>query len=77
MSPPDLTPLTQGDEEYILVKVSKEKKTCWVTYLNGQDPDTDRVFSIDTTVEGLLIQEHSDVDPPQPTVPFVQVDRVQ
>ena len=51
MSPPDLTPLTQGDEEYILIKVSKEKKTCWVTYLNGRDPDTDREFTIDTTVK--------------------------
>ncbi len=31
LSPPDLTPLTKGDEEYILIKVSKEKKRCWVT----------------------------------------------
>ncbi len=54
MSLPDLTPLTQGDEEYILIKVSKEKKRCWVTYLNGQDPDADREFSINTTVIGLL-----------------------
>jgi hypothetical protein len=50
LSPPDLTPLTNGDEEYILVRVSKEKKRCWVTYLNGRDPDTDREFTIDTTV---------------------------
>ncbi len=28
MSPPDLAPLTKGDEEYILIKVSKEKKRC-------------------------------------------------
>ena len=31
MTPPDLTPLTKGDEQYILIKVSKEKKRCWVT----------------------------------------------
>ena len=46
MNPPDLTPLTKDDEEYILVKVSKAKKKCWVTYLNGNDPETDREFSI-------------------------------
>jgi hypothetical protein len=77
MSPPDLTPLTNGDEEYILVRVSKEKKKCWVTYLNGQDPDTDREFAINTTVKALLDQEHSDIDLPMPTVPFVKMDRVE
>ena len=77
LSPPDLTPLTNGDEEYILVRVSKEKKRCWVTYLNGRDPDTDREFTIDTTVQALLDQEHSDIDLPMPTVPFVKMDRVE
>jgi hypothetical protein len=77
MSPPDLTPLTNGDEEYILVRVSKEKGKCWVTYLNGQDPDTDREFAINTTVKALLDQEHSDIDLPMPTPPFVKMDRGQ
>jgi hypothetical protein len=69
--------LTNGDEEYILVRVSKEKEKCWVTYLNGQDPDTDREFAINTTVKALLDQEHSDVDLPLPSVPFIQMDRVE
>ncbi len=77
MSPPDLTPLTNGDEEYIFVRVSKEKGKCWVTYLIGQAPDTDREFAINTTVKALLDQEHSDIDLPMPTPPFVKMDRGQ
>ena len=37
MNPPDLSALTNGDEEYLLVKVSKKQKKCWVTYLDGDD----------------------------------------
>jgi hypothetical protein len=58
--PPDLTPLMNGDEEYILVKVSKVKRRCWVTYLNGGNPETEREFYIGTTVAGLLAPEHAD-----------------
>jgi hypothetical protein len=65
MSPPDLSPLTNGDEEYILVKVSKKKRRCWVTYLNGEDPETEREFHIGTTVSGLLAPKHAEVVPPQ------------
>ncbi len=60
MNPPDLAPLTKGDEEYILVKVSKEKRRCWVTYLHGEDPETEREFYIGTTVAELLAPEHAD-----------------
>ena len=44
MNPPDLTALTAGDEEYLLIKVSKERKKCWVTYLNGDDPDGEHCY---------------------------------
>ena len=44
MNPPDLTALTTGDEEYLLIKVSRERKKCWVTYLNGDDPDGEHEF---------------------------------
>ncbi len=54
MNPPDLSALTNGDEEYLLVKVSKNKRRCWVTYLDGEDPDVEREFYIGTTVSGLL-----------------------
>ncbi len=77
MSPPDLAPLTKGDEQCILVKVSREKKRCWVTYLNGEDPETEREFYIGTTVNGLLAPDHAEVVPPQPPVPFVHMTRVQ
>ncbi len=81
MNLPDLTPLTKDDEEYILVKVSKGKKKCWVTYLNGKDPETDREFSIETTVIGLLDPEldpeHTDVVPPDHQAPFVHRNREQ
>jgi hypothetical protein len=65
MNPPDLSPLTKEDEEYILVKVSKKKRRCWVTYLNGENPETEREFHIETTVSGLLAPEHVEVVPPQ------------
>jgi hypothetical protein len=59
MNPPDLTALTTGDEEYILVKVSRKKRACWVTYLNGEDPDIEREFYIGTTVSGLMDPSHA------------------
>ena len=54
MNPPDLSALTKGDEEYLLVKVSRNKRRCWVTYLDGEDPDVEREFYIGTTVSGLM-----------------------
>jgi hypothetical protein len=54
MNPPDLSALMNGDEEYLLVKVSKKKRRCWVTYLDGEDPDVEREFYIGTTVSGLM-----------------------
>jgi hypothetical protein len=44
MNPLDLKALTTGDEEYLLIKVSKERMKCWVTYLNGDDPDGEHEF---------------------------------
>ena len=54
MNPHDLSTLTNADEEYLLVKVSKKKRRCWVTYLDGEDPDVEREFYIGTTVSGLM-----------------------
>ena len=73
MNPPDLTPLTKGDEEYILVKVSREKKKCWVTYLNGQDPETEREFFIGTTVAGLMTPTRPVNRPREPSLGEVQL----
>ncbi len=77
MSPPDLSPLMNGDEQYILVKVSKKKSRCWVTYLSDEDPETEREFHIGMTVNGLLAPEHAEVVPPQHPAPFVRLARVQ
>ncbi len=54
MHPPDLKGLTQGDEEYILIKVSKEKKKMWVTYLNDDDPDGEHEFDWGQSVSFLV-----------------------
>jgi hypothetical protein len=67
MNPPDLTALTTGDEEYILVKVSRKKRACWVTNLNGGDPDNEHEFHIGTTMSGLMDPSRAiTADRPQP-----------
>jgi hypothetical protein len=45
--------------------VSRKKRRCWVTYLNGENPETEREFYIGTTVSGLLDRDHAEVVPPQ------------
>jgi hypothetical protein len=59
MAPPDLTALTTGDEEYMLVRVSKQKRKCWVTYLNGEDPDTEHEFYYGMSVSYLAERDRS------------------
>jgi hypothetical protein len=66
MNQPDLSALTNGDVEYILVKVSRKKRRCWGTYLNGEDPDIESEIYIGTTVSGLLDPRPAEVNHPQP-----------
>jgi hypothetical protein len=54
MNPPDLRGLTNGDEEYLLIKLSKETKKMWVTYLNGDDPDGEHEFYWGLSVSYLV-----------------------
>ncbi len=69
MNPPDLTALTTGDEEYLLVKVSKKQKKCWVTYLNGGDPDSEHEFYYGTSVSYLIERDRAASADHQPRSP--------
>jgi hypothetical protein len=64
MNPPDLRELTEGDEEYLLIKVSKERKKMWVTYLNGDDPDGEHEHYWGLSVN-FLVGEGRAPDPPR------------
>jgi hypothetical protein len=55
------------------VRVSKEKRRCWVTYLNGQDPETEREFFIVTTVAGLMAPIRPVNRPREPRLGEVQL----
>ncbi len=66
MNPPDLTVLTAGDEEYLLIKVSKERKKCWVTYLNGDDPDGEHEFYWGQSVSFLVERDRTTDRPRSP-----------
>ena len=59
MNPPDLRGLTNGDEEYLLIKVSKERKKMWVTYLNGDDPDGEHEFYWGLSVSYLVERDRT------------------
>ena len=59
MNPPDLRGLTNGDEEYLLIKVSKEGKKMWVTYLNGDDPDGEHEFYWGLSVSYLVERDRT------------------
>jgi hypothetical protein len=69
MNPPDLTALTTGDEEYLLVRVSKEQKKCWVTYLNGEDPDSEQEFYWGMSVSYLVERDRATSAGPRPRSP--------
>jgi hypothetical protein len=66
MNPPDLKALTTGDEEYLLIKVSKERKKCWVTYLNGDDPDGEHEFYWGQSVSFLVERDRTTDRPRSP-----------
>jgi hypothetical protein len=65
MNPPDLKALTTGDDKYLLIKVSKERKKMWVTYLNGDDPDGEHEFywglSVSFLVERCSIPQSGEI----------------
>ena len=69
VNPPDLTALTTGDEEYLLVRVSKEQKKCWVTYLNGDDPDSEQEFYWGLSVSYLVERDRKTSAGPRPRSP--------
>ena len=64
-NPPDLSAMANGDEEYLLVKVSKKQKKCWVTYLDGDDPEGEHEFYWGTSVSYLVERKRS----PSPSSP--------
>ena len=66
MNPPDLRGLTSGDEEYLLIKVSKERKKMWVTYLNGDDPDGEHEFYWGLSVSFLVERDRTTDQPNSP-----------
>jgi hypothetical protein len=66
MNPPDLKALTTGDEEYLLIKVSKERKKMWVTYLNGDDPDGEHEFYWGQSVSFLVERDRTTDHPKSP-----------
>ena len=43
----------------MLIRVSKEKRKCWVTYLNGEDPDTEHEFYYGMSVSYLAERDRS------------------
>ena len=59
MNPPDLSALTTGDEEYLLIRVSKERKKMWVSYLNGDDPDEEHEFYWGQSVSYLVERDRT------------------
>jgi hypothetical protein len=68
MAPPDLSALTTGDEEYMLIRVSKQKRKCWVTYLNGGDPDTEHEFYYGMAISYLIERDRTaDLQPRSPS----------
>ena len=59
--------MANGDEEYLLVKVSKKQKKCWVTYLDGDDPEGEHEFYWGTSVSYLVEREMTQL--PSPSSP--------
>jgi hypothetical protein len=77
MNPPDLTALTTGDEEYLLIKVSKKQKKCWVTYLNGGDPDSEHEFYYGMSVSYLIERDRGNSAGHQPRSPSAQISLIR